>query len=275
MPVLGCIVRNFRNACITPTSGSLGVVGTLIFDSSLVPGGAGTETASVRITTSTSQQDTDSLTYELIDGTPEELQFSPDTTFQELPHTLGQSKKIDVPLGSEGTEYEFKLNRRAERVEIIASSVAPHVEWDMNLVRQAFALDKFIRIKVKNEYETKEVTYDGKIEGDVQYNHFQQNRVSWSFVMIVHTRTETYISGLSGPITNSSQLSGDTVFTSANHGLKVGAEIRCFNMSIGAYDGVYLVIGIVNQNAFKINGAYHGSLATGEWIKLPHDFGEA
>lgn len=152
--------------------------------------GTGTQTAQLRITTSTSLQDTDSLSYNLISGDPTNLIFSPNTSINEIPHVLPLDKMIETPIGADRVEHEFLISRPLERVSLVARSTYPEVENDIGLVRTAWLNNTFVRVTVTTEMENKTVRYDGKIDGDITLGQRHDNQIDFTFPMRVITRTE-------------------------------------------------------------------------------------
>ena len=150
----------------------------------------GVKTASVRITTSSSLQDTDTVDYELEAGDPVEIEFSRNTRVHEYAHDLPFDKEFKAPLEGDGVEYEFKNARKAERVTIHGTSHTPDMASDIGIIRDVWLNDTYIRVRVKNEVEGKEVLYDGKIESDVTIGHSYPNLQNWSFNMVVFNRSE-------------------------------------------------------------------------------------
>ncbi|MHA1662570.1 MAG: hypothetical protein ACTSVR_04870 [Candidatus Thorarchaeota archaeon] len=160
------------------------------FDSGIYPNSVGSKTASLRITTSTAQTDTDSATYELETGAATPLVFSRATKIHELNHQLGQNKLVEIPLGSEGVEHEVLLSRRAERISLTGTSNHPNVADDIGLIRAMWLSNTYVAISVSTEMEDKIVTYNCMIDGDVSLGQAYDNKQSWSFPVRVISRTE-------------------------------------------------------------------------------------
>ena len=230
------------------------------------------QTAEVEVTTSTGQTATATLTYGLGHEIPLDLNFSPDANISEIPRTLGINKDIRTPIGSDGSDVEYVISRPAERVEIVADVVSPHIEWDADKIRQARNENRLVRISFKNEYETKIVEYTGTIEGNVSISTIQENRARLSFTILVYTRTETYIPSKGGVITSIANDSGNCRIYTDFEELTIGDEVRLLNMGNKDYEGVYLVIGI-GSNYFTLNCKYTAN-DTGEWRKAVYTMGE-
>lgn len=150
----------------------------------------GTKTAEVRITTSTALTDTETVDYELESGDPVELVFSRNTRIHEIPHDLTLEKNFRAPLEGDGVEFQFKTARRAERISVHGTTHTPDMATDIGIIRDVWDNDTYIRVRVKNEVEGKDVLYDGKIESDVTLGHSYPNLITWSFNMVVFNRTE-------------------------------------------------------------------------------------
>lgn len=148
-----------------------------------------TNTGKVRVTTSTALQDIDTVTYELISDTPEELLFSNRTKIHEIPHDMAYDKLHKSPIDADKIEYSFRMAIKAERITIFATTEFPEQEDDVGIVRDAYDNDKFIRIRVKSELESNEVLYDGFIESNVTLGHNYPDHKEWSFDMIVYSRS--------------------------------------------------------------------------------------
>ena len=150
----------------------------------------GVKTASALITTSSSKTDTDSTTYELETGDPTTLNFSETTKLHELSHSLGQSKLTELPIGSDGVEHEFLVARRAERVTLVGTSNHPNVGTDIDIIRNAWLNNLYVRFTVSTEMESHVVQYDCKIDGDISLGQSFDNKQSWTFPVRVIARTE-------------------------------------------------------------------------------------
>ncbi|MHA1807009.1 MAG: hypothetical protein ACTSX2_05500, partial [Candidatus Thorarchaeota archaeon] len=231
------------------------------------------QTAELEVTTSTSKIATTTLTYNLGHEIPLDLNFTPETNISEIPRTLGINKDIKTPIGSDGSDVEYVISRPAERVEIVADVVSPHIEWDADKIRQARNENRLVRISFKNEYETKIVEYTGTIEGDVSISTIQENRARLSFTILVYTRTETYIPSKGGVITLiTDDADGNCRIFTDFEGLSVGDDVRLLNMGNKDYEGVYLVL-YVGTTFFVVNCKYTGN-DTGEWRKAVYTMGE-
>lgn len=161
-----------------------------IFSFSTTGFSVGSKTAELRITTSTALQDTDTVDYDLEAGDPVELIFSRNTRIHEIAHDLTLDKDFRAPLEGEGVEFQFKTARRAERITVNGTSHTPDMDTDMGIIRDVWDNDTYIRLRVKNEVEGKDVLYDGKLESDVTQGHSYPNLQTWSFNMVVFDRTE-------------------------------------------------------------------------------------
>jgi len=145
----------------------------------------------LRVTTTSALTAEDFISYELYKLAPLELEFSADTRIQEVPHSLGLDKQDAVPIGSEGSEIRTRLARREERIIVTGTSHFPHMETDMDLIRNAWINDSYIRIRIKTERdESGDTLYDGYIDGEPQYTQSYDNMLQWSFPMVVKVRTK-------------------------------------------------------------------------------------
>lgn len=162
------------------------------FDSGTYPGTIGVKTASVELTVSSgvTPLQIGTVDYELESGDPVELIFTRNTRIHEIQHELGFDKDIREPLEGEGVDFQFKTARRAERITIHGTTHTPDMETDMTIIRDLWIDDTYIRLRVKNEIEGKDVLYDGKIESDVSIGHSYPNLQTWSFNMVIFNRTE-------------------------------------------------------------------------------------
>jgi hypothetical protein len=205
----------------------------------------------------------------LIDGTPEELIFSQNTKVEEITHSLSMLKSEKIPIGSDKVEYDFLMSRRADVISLSMSTATPHLESDMRIIREAFEQDKYVRIKTRSEYETKEITYDGTIVGDVEIVQQFQGVVVWNWRLKVINMSEAFIPGMSGVITAvASGGTGLLTITSANHGLTAGEEIA-ITTTDGTYNGGNQVISVISASQFRVRGIYSAT-KTGSWMKKPY-----
>jgi hypothetical protein len=229
-------------------------------------GWVGTHTLGIRITTSSGKIATSIGTVlQVVSGTPEELKFSQDTTVEEISHSLSQLRTEKTPIGSDGVEYDFLMARRPDIITLSMSTATPHLEEDINIVREAWLNDKFVRIRTRAEFETKEIIYDGTINGDIEIVQQFHGVVVWNLRLKVINRIESFIPGLSGAITGVATAgAGLLQITSTNHGLKVGDEI--FISGTTDYNGGTIVVSTPLSNVFIVRGTFV-STQTGTWIK--------
>jgi len=150
----------------------------------------GSKTGTVQITTSSGKTATDTATYEVESGLPTELAFSRDTKIHELNHGLGQSKVVEIPIGSNGVEHEFLISRHAERITLVGTSNHPNTGTDIDIIRTAWLNNQYVRFTVLTEMENKKVQYDCKIDGDISLGQSFDNKQSWTFPVRVIVRTE-------------------------------------------------------------------------------------
>jgi len=243
-----------------------------IFTFSTAAFGTGTITASLRITTSTSLQDTDTTTYDLETGTPTDITpgavggLSNYTSIHEIDHGLGQNKDVALPIGSAGVEHEFLLSRRAERLTVHASSDFPGRDADITIIRNAWLNNTYLRLDVRTEMDGFTVRYDFKLDGDVSIGHRFDNKLNWSFPIRVISRTEIADSPLNGAITAFSNPGGGKVqATSANHELLNGMYVLITGTI--NYNGTYQ-ISTVTTNTFRFVATWVADDGMGLWRKV-------
>lgn len=233
-----------------------------------------TQTAELRVTTSTSETNTTTLDYELGHEVPFDLNLSPDTSLTEMPHMLGYNKEIVTPIGSEGYDVEYNMSRPAERVEILGETSSPHIEWDMAKLRQAQADNRVVKFSIPNEYETKIIEYTGRIVGDITISTIMENKSRFSLTVLVYTRVETYLPSKGGVVTTISNNNGECRVYTDFEDIKLGEEIRLMNMTNKEYNGLYLVTDVNYPYNFTLNATYLTPGETGEWRKAVYTEGE-